>query len=153
MPGTNGTNRGLELSAAAPADFARLVAAASPDQLREVMGDNAVRVRILQEIFTRMRRRYRGGSFVNGVVHWRILDKPGGGHDFYEIILNADNCTVNQHRTTEPRVTISLSGPEFLKLASGNSSATMMFFSGKLKVTGDIGFAAGLATMFDLPKA
>ncbi|MCC5698778.1 SCP2 sterol-binding domain-containing protein [Klebsiella pneumoniae] len=45
-------------------------------------------------------------------------------------------------------------GPvEFIKLVSGNASAPMMFMTGKLKLAGDVGFAAGLTKLFQIPKA
>lgn len=143
----------VDLSGLGPEDLASLVKNASNGQLREVMGDPDVRAKVLDEIFGRMGTRYKGGKSTSGAIHWKILDKPGGGYDLYETALSDGQCTVSKEKTQEPRVTISLSGPEFLKLVSGNGSPTMMFFSGKLKLAGDIGFAAGLTNLFDIPKA
>ncbi|MQA27088.1 MAG: sterol-binding protein [Micromonosporaceae bacterium] len=142
-----------DLSRLGPEDLANLVKNASNSQLREVMGDPGVRAKVLDEIFGRMGARYQGGESTSGAIHWKILDKPGGGHDLYQTALSGGQCTVSQETTQEPRVTISLTGPEFLKLVSGNGSPTMMFFSGKLKLAGDIGFAAGLINLFDIPRA
>lgn len=50
-------------------------------------------------------------------------------------------------------MTIMVSPVDFLKLASGNSSAPTMFLTGKIKVAGDLGFAAGLTKLFQIPKA
>ncbi|MGH3883855.1 MAG: SCP2 sterol-binding domain-containing protein [Pseudonocardiaceae bacterium] len=47
---------------------------------------------------------------------------------------------------------MTLSGEQFLKLVSGNSSPTMMFVTGKVKLDGDIGFAARLTKIFDMPS-
>lgn len=142
-----------DLGAVSPEDFSNLVKNASSGQLKEVMADDAVRVKVLDEVFGRMGSRYQGSKSTNAVIHWKILDKPGGGYDLYENVLADGVCTVNKEQTREPRVTISLAGPEFLKLASGNGSPTMMFFSGKLKLAGDIGFAAALGNLFDIPKS
>lgn len=153
MSSENEQINGVDLSTLGPEDLAALVKAASHSQLKEVMGDPAVRAKVLDEIFGRMGTRYKGGRGVTGVIHWKILDKPGGGYDLYETAIAGGECAVSKERTQEPRVTISLSGPEFLKLVSGNGSPTMMFFSGKLKLAGDIGFAAGLTNLFDIPKS
>jgi len=141
-----------DLSGVSTEDFANLVRQASKEQLTEAMNDEAVRTKVLDEVFDRMGSRYRGGRSTDAVIHWKILDRPGGGYDLYENVLADGTCTVNKDKTREPRVTISLSGPEFLRLASGNGSPTMMFFSGKLKLAGDIGFAAALSSLFDIPK-
>ncbi|MGH3734089.1 MAG: SCP2 sterol-binding domain-containing protein [Micromonosporaceae bacterium] len=141
-----------DLTTVSPADFSNLVKNASSSQLKEVMADDTARAKVLDEIFGRMGSRYQGSASTNAAIHWKILDKPGGGYDLYETVLAGGTCTVNKAKTQEPRVTISLSGPEFLKLASGNGSPTMMFFSGKLKLAGDIGFAAALSSLFDIPK-
>ena len=43
-------------------------------------------------------------------------------------------------------------GPvEFLKMLSGAGSPAMMFMMGKIKATGDLGLAAGLANWFESP--
>ncbi|MGH3712225.1 MAG: SCP2 sterol-binding domain-containing protein [Micromonosporaceae bacterium] len=153
MSEESGLIDGADLSTVSPEVFASLVKNAPADQLKEVMADDATRVKVLDEVFGRMGSRYQGGKSTRGVIHWKILDKPGGGYDLYENVLADGTCTVNKQKTQEPRVSISLTAPEFLKLVSGNGSPTMMFFSGKLKLAGDIGFAAGLGNLFDIPKA
>ena len=144
---------GVDLSALSPADFAALVKNAPDSQLDEVMADDGLRTRILSEVFSRMGERYSGNRKTTAVIHWKVLDKPGGGYDHFETVLEGGDCVVNAHVQHEPRVTIRLSGTQFLKLASGNGSPTTMFFTGKLKLSGDIGFAAGLSQLFDIPKA
>ena len=45
-------------------------------------------------------------------------------------------------------------GPvEFLKLISGRANPVMMFMTGKIKAKGDLGLAANIANLFDIPKA
>lgn len=144
---------GVDLSAISPQDFAALVKNAPADQIDEVMADPALRSRILGEVFSRMGEQYAGSRRTKAVIHWKILDRPGGGYDHFETVLDAGECAVNTEPVHEPRVTIRLDGTQFLRLASGNGSPTSMFFTGKLKLAGDIGFAAGLSNLFDIPKA
>ena len=143
---------GIDLSSVSPQDFADLVRNAPASQLDEVMSDPGTRAMVLGEVFSRMGERYSGDRKTPAVIHWRITDKPGGGADLFETVLDGTQCTVNTEPGHEPRATISLNGPQFLKLASGNSSPTTMFFTGKVKISGDIGFAAGLANLFNIPK-
>ena len=142
----------LDPTTVTPEQFAKIVKETPRERLAELMSNPELRNAVLDEVFNRMGDHYKPGS-ASGVIHWKIIDKPGGGHDLYETVLDEQTCTVNKEPTHKPRVTISLAAPELLKLASGNGSPTMMFFSGKLKVSGDFGFAAGLASMFNLPQA
>ena len=48
---------------------------------------------------------------------------------------------------------MTLTPADFLKLATGNASAPVLFMTGKLKVKGDLGFAAGFMSLFNIPKA
>ncbi|MGH8794646.1 MAG: SCP2 sterol-binding domain-containing protein [Stackebrandtia sp.] len=143
----------VDLTSITPTDFARLVRNAPEDQLGEVMSDPDIRGKVLDEVFSRMGGQYAGNKKISAVVHWKILDRPGGGYDCYETVLESGGCVVNSEPRNEPRVTVKLTGEQFLKLASGNGSPTTMFFTGKLKLSGDIGFAAGLSNLFNIPKA
>ncbi len=154
MSGDQSRIESTDLSSATPEEFARLVRDASISDLARALDHPELgthhpelRTRVLDEVFSRISRRYRGGP-VNGVIHWRILDRPDGGHDLYESILSNDTCTVHKEQTGEPRVTINLSGTELLKLVAGERSPAVMFFSGRLRITGDIRFAAAVGNLF-----
>jgi putative sterol carrier protein len=62
-------------------------------------------------------------------------------------------CSTRNEPSHDPRVTLTLSGEQFLKLVSGNSSPAIMFITGKMKLDGDIGFAAALSKIFNMPTA
>ena len=142
-----------DLSEISPTDFARLVKSASKDTFTAVLGDPDSRTKVLDEVFGRMGQQYKGSKSTKAVIHWKIMDKPGGGYDHYETVLDGEACSVNKEPQEEARATISLTGTEFLKMASGNASPPVQFMTGKVKIKGDLGFAAGLANMFDIPKA
>ncbi|MEV6524733.1 SCP2 sterol-binding domain-containing protein [Longispora sp. NPDC051575] len=141
------------LSEISPSDFAKLVKTAPKEVFAQILEDPDARTTVLDEVFNRMQQVYKGGKSTNAILHWKILDKPGGGYDLYETVLNGTECTVNKDGEGEPRATISLNGTEFLKLASGNASPPVQFMTGKIKIKGDLGFAAGLASLFNIPKA
>lgn len=142
-----------DLGEISPAEFAKLVKNASKDMFAQVLGNTETRTKVLDEVFNRMGEQYKGSKSTKGVIHWKILDRPDGGYDHYETILDGETCSVNKEPQEEPRATISLSGTEFLKLASGNASPPVQFMTGKIKIKGDLGFAAGLSSLFDIPKA
>ena len=51
----------------------------------------------------------------------------------------------------EPKLTVTMDGVEFLRLASGNSDPMQAYFKGRIELSGDIMVAAKLAQMFKLP--
>jgi putative sterol carrier protein len=137
-----------------PQQFAQWVKSASSSQLAEVMSSDK-RDKVLDAIFARMPAQFRpdkaGGA--NAVIHWNITGKPDGGSNAYELVIADGACTLSPEPTNEPRVALTVGGPDFLNLISGNGNPMMMFMTGKLKAKGDIGLAANLGNWFALPKA
>lgn len=146
---------GADLGALPAEEFSRLIKRASSAQLRAVVERPDLRKAVLDEVFRRMSEHYEGGS-AEAVVRWRIgslKDSSDERTARYECVLSGRTCEVREALAGEPRVTIMVPPVEFLKLASGNASATTLFMTGKLKVAGDIGFAAGLTKLFQIPRA
>jgi putative sterol carrier protein len=146
----------LELSRFDPKVFAGLIGHASKGQIDSVMSHGRLRVRILDEIFRRMQAHFRpdrAGS-VSGVIHFRFAGSPteDDGYDRYEAIINDGTASARRGRTSDPRVTITIGPADFLKLITRNASPPMLFMTGKLKLRGDIAFAAGMMSYFDLPS-
>lgn len=136
--------------------FARLITRASGDQLTAVFGHPELRAIVLDEIFRRMGDHLRAdrASHTKAVVHWRLTDGTGeGGYDRWETVIEYGTCVVNRMSTREPRATITLRPIDFVRLVTHNASGPVLFMTGKLKVNGDLGFVAGLTSLFDLPKA
>ncbi|WP_025274386.1 SCP2 sterol-binding domain-containing protein [Haloglycomyces albus] len=143
----------VDFATISPSDFAQLVKSTPKSQINELMGQEEIRAAVLDAIFDRMGSQYKGSRKTSAVVHWKILDRPDGEYDLYETVLDNGECVVNKDGDRDPRVTIKLNAEQFLNLASGNGSPPMMFFSGKLKLQGDVGFAASLGNLFNIPKA
>ena len=51
-----------------------------------------------------------------------------------------------------PDLSLMLGPAEFLKLITGTGNPAMMFMMGKVKASGDLGLASGLANWFEAPK-
>jgi putative sterol carrier protein len=147
---------GLDMGQVDAHTFATIVTHATVDQMKTIFGQAEWRTRVLDEIFRRIGGHLRAdrASHVTAVVHWRLT---GGaepdGHDRYETVIEHGTCAVNREWTRDPRVTITLSPVDFVRLITQNASAPMLFVTGKVKVKGDLGFAAGLTGLFDLPRA
>lgn len=135
--------------------LAKLVAGASDEQLSEGMNDPANRKKVLDEIFRRMSEHVDPvkASNADATLHWKILDRPDGGYDHYEVVLAGGECTVTDEPVGEPRVTFRIAPPAFLRLVSGAQAGPVLFMSGKLKIEGDLMFASQVATYFRIPQA
>lgn len=143
-----------DFSAMDSKQFAQMVKNASTDELTAAMqGGN--RHKILDEIFDRMPglfRADRAGS-TNAVVHWNVGDKPGGGLDTYELVIANGTCTRSPEPVHDPKLVLTLAAADFLRVVTGNANPMMMFMTGKLKAKGDLGLAANISNLFDIPKA
>ena len=137
-----------------PAAFARAVAETPDDALAEGMASEN-RALILDEIFAQMERHFdaaRGGD-VEAVIDWKILDRPEGGYDHYRVTLAGGECRVDKDPGEgSPRVTFKVKPVTFLRLVTGNASGPQLFLTGKLKIDGDLMFAARVQNLFEIPK-
>lgn len=147
----------IDLSAfksADPREFAALVKTAPADQLEAIMRSDK-RGEVLDEIFSRMPGLFRAdrAGNTNAVIHWNVGDRPDGGLDTYELVIENGTCTLSQTPQREPKLALTLGAVDFLKVVTGNANPVMMFMTGKLKAKGDLGLAANIANLFDMPKA
>ncbi|MFE2751001.1 SCP2 sterol-binding domain-containing protein [Actinosynnema sp. NPDC059335] len=144
----------LDLARMDAQNFARIISRASKGQIDAVTSRPGLRARVLDEVFRRMEVHFRAdrAGATRAVVHFHLT---GGtpDDDVYEVIIENAECAINKGATRDPRATVTLGPVEFLKLATGNASAPVLFMTGKLKVKGDLGFAAGFMSLFNIPKA
>jgi putative sterol carrier protein len=138
-----------------PAAFVKAIADTPDEQLAAGMADAQVRAMVLDGIFSQMAAHFDGSRApdVNAAIEWRILDRPDGGHDRYQVVIAGGSCSVEKDGGHAPRVTFELKPVDFLKLVSGNEQGPTMFMTGRLKIDGDVMFAAGVQALFRLPDA
>ena len=127
---------------------------------RGTLGSLALRRALLDGIFGQLAGQFRpeNAPEQDSAIHWRITGGPGG-EEVYETWITGirgpamPQCSTSKEPSHEPRVTLTMSGEQFLRLVSGHGSPAMMVIMGKVKLDGDIGFAARLPTIFDMPSA
>ncbi|MGW7076377.1 SCP2 sterol-binding domain-containing protein [Streptomyces sp. NPDC054866] len=144
---------GLDFASVTPEEFAKIVKGLSGKEITEIAQDAELRARVLQEVFGRMGRQFKpeAAGTVKALIRWKIT---GVDEAVYETDISEGTCTVREGRSdAEPRVTLVMADAEFLKLVSGNASPVTMFMMRKIKIAGDVAFAAGLTRYFDIPKA
>ncbi|MGW4482500.1 SCP2 sterol-binding domain-containing protein [Amycolatopsis sp. NPDC004368] len=143
----------FSLARADPTRFATLVSRASRAQLEAVVASPDLRDRLLDEIFARMGAHLRVDRPLEAVIHWRLSGGTGpGGYDRYATTISGGACTVSRTTQGRPRVTVTLAPVDFFRLITHQATPAVLFVTGKIKVKGDLAFAAGLIGFFDLPK-
>jgi putative sterol carrier protein len=135
--------------------LAQLVATASDEDLAAGMADPEGRKTTLDEIFRRMAEHVKPDKAqgTDAVIHFKILDRPDGGYDHYEVVIKDGTCAVTDTPAGEARVTFKIGPVDFLRLVSGNAAGPMLFMAGKLKIEGDLMFAATMTSLFRIPDA
>ena len=145
----------IDPAAVDPAAFVKAIAETPEDQLAAGMADEQVRTLVLDGIFSQMAEHFdaQKAGDTEAVLEWRILDKPGGGADRYQVVVTGGGCKVEKGGTNTPRVTFTMKPVDFLKLVTGNAAGPMLFMTGKLKIDGDLMFAATVQSLFRIPGA
>jgi putative sterol carrier protein len=136
-----------------PAAFAKVVADTPDEQLAEGMASEN-RAIVLQGIFEQMEEHFDadGAKGTDAIVDWKIFDRPDGGYDHWRIEIADGACRVHDEPEERPaRVTFRIKPVDFLKLVTGNASGPQMFITGKLKIEGDLMFAARVQGFFRIP--
>jgi putative sterol carrier protein len=150
MLGRVGT--GINLAAMGTDTFVWFVSRASTPQLEHLMAHPHLRHVVFDEIFRRMGEHLdtAKAATVRAVVHWRFT---GGADDYdrFETVIDNGTCRSGTAPTADARVTITLAPADFLRVVTGGVGVAMLFMRGKVKVRGDIAFAANLINYFDLP--
>jgi putative sterol carrier protein len=141
------------LASIGPKEFAQLVKTTPDSQIAEVMAGDA-RTKILDEVFDRMPTLFRAdkAGSTSAVIHWIITGGAGGASDTYETVIENGACTVTNQPVREPKLAMTMDPVTFLKVVTGDGNPMMMFMTGKIKAKGDLGLAANVAKLFDIPK-
>lgn len=153
MLGRVGT--GIDLANMRTDTFVWFVSRASTPQLDQLMAHAHLRHVVFGEIFRRMSEHLDPvrAADLRAVVHWRFTGGTGdGGYDRFQTHIESGACVSGRHPTHDARVTLTLSPVDFLRAVTGTVNVALLFMRGKVKVRGDLAFAAGLINYFDLPK-
>lgn len=146
------------LAADAPAHlqggFERLVRDSPPQRLEQLMR-SAARRPVLDGIFWQMPRQVDASAAAGTTtaIKWVVTGRSDGGTDVYQLVIEDGRARTERGETAEARLTVTLDGVEFLKLASGNSDPMQAYFTGRIQLSGDIMVAAKLAQIFRMPGA
>lgn len=80
------------------------------------------------------------------VVYQFNLNGADGGQ--YQLQIRDGACQVSEGVHPDPQVTLAMSGEDCLKVLNGQISGTMVAMTGRLRISGDMGLALQLASLF-----
>lgn len=131
--------------------LARLGRRVPEPMLRAALVPPARRV-VVAEIFRRIPAQLKtSASAPDALIRWQITAR-GEIAETWFLILEEGRCrTTNEALDASPRTTLTLSALDLLRLATGAGNPMQMFQSGRIKISGDLFFAAQLQAMFTIP--
>jgi putative sterol carrier protein len=133
--------------------FAQAVGNAPKERLDQVMRSPARRV-LLETIFWQMPRHIdpKTAKSMNCTIRWRITRKGDDEADVYDLEFIDGRCRVIRGPgVAPPKLTITVDGVEFLRLATGNSDPVKAYFTGRVALAGDVMIAAKASGLFRIP--
>lgn len=132
--------------------FAELVKSVTDDDLVQgirAAGTDDVLDRIFREMSQRFLPAKAGGTTAE--IQWVVTDQ-GQDHP-YRMSIGGDACSVGRGQAESPRVTLTTDLVSFSKLVTGQARGPQLFFTGKLKVSGDLMFSQRITSFFQPPTA
>ena len=109
---------------------------------------------MVAEIFRRMPSQLkRSAAATDAVIRWQITGRDGEVLETWFLVFEDGRCrtTTRPPDGGNPRTTLTVSALDFLRLAAGTEPPMAMFQSGRIKISGDLFFAAQLQGMFVIP--
>ena len=76
------------------------------------------------------------------------FDLNGAEGGQYQLQIRDGACEVSEGTHPDPHVTLAMSGEDCLRVLNGQLSGTSIAMSGRLRISGDMGLALQLASLF-----
>ena len=103
----------------------------------------------VKETFDAMASKFQASKAggINATIQYEITGDQGGT---WHAIIKDGTCVVNSGAGTNPSLTLTMSGQDWLDMVGGKLSGQMAFTSGKLKLKGDMGLAMKVGSIFSV---
>jgi len=82
---------------------------------------------------------------IDAVYQFDLSGSQGGQ---YQLLVQNGACVVTEGTHTNPHVTLSVDGEDCVKLLNGQLSGQAIFMSGRLQISGNLGLAMQLKSLF-----
>lgn len=103
----------------------------------------------VKETFDQMASRFRPDSAkgITATIQYEITGEGGGN---WSATIKDGTCAVTEGTGSNPNMTLTMAGQDWLDMLAGKLSGQMAFMSGKLKIKGDMGLAMKLSSFFGM---
>lgn len=101
----------------------------------------------VKEYFDTLPQRFRSQA-AKGVQAVFQFDLAGSGGGLYHVRVDDATLTVAEGAHPSPNVTLKMDAGEYVKMASGKLNGHWAVLSGKLKISGDMGLAMKMQSLF-----
>lgn len=142
----------VDLGEITPEEFGQLVAAAEDEQLIEAVREVGTE-KVLDRVFQGMRDRFVPERAEGVTADIQFVVEDAGQQHPYLVRVDRGSCEIERTRAGDARVTLTADLLHFLKLTSGQAGGPSLFMSGKLKISGELMFAARVTNFFEVPNA
>jgi len=129
------------------AELAALIAGRSDREIAEMTAAAGVDA-VLDRVFTSMGENFDTDKAAghSARTQWEV-ETPGGTHT-YHVDIDSGRCQIGPGAAQDPRVTLAMSLPNFLRFIAGEFDGMAGYMTGKLKVTGDVMFGPIMEACF-----
>jgi putative sterol carrier protein len=134
-----------------PQELRGAVAGKSDDEITQGVTAAGIDT-VLEQVFNGMKDNFKpeAAGSQSAVIQYTI-DTPEGSK-VYQVVVANGACQVEKNGSAQPRVTLALNLPNFLKLITNHLNGMQAFMTGALKVTGDVMFAQTMQSWFKQPS-
>jgi putative sterol carrier protein len=131
-----------------PAQVAEAVKGLSDEELTKQIEERGVD-KTLQQIFAGMQDAFKPekAAGVNAVIQYDIA--LNGETKQWSVNIADGKCETSEGASENPRITLQVNLPDFMRLIFNQADGTQLFMSGKLKLKGDMMFAMQMQNFFE----
>jgi putative sterol carrier protein len=129
-----------------PEEFQALVKGKSDEEI--LAGSKGNEEPLLDGIFEATKEAFDPSAAAGQTAVFQYdIDTPVGVKS-YQIKIDNGTCAIEKGAAQNPRVTLTLNLPNFVRIMAGELDGQQAFMSGKLKITGDLMFSMNLNRWF-----
>lgn len=133
-----------------PEQLRQAVQGLDDDALKEELKKQGIDT-VLKQIFDGMEQAFKPekAAGTTATVQYQIETDEGAKQ--WKVEIADGKCTTSEGAADDPRLTLQLNLPDFVRLVLGLADGTQMFMGGKLKLKGDMMFGMQVQGFFERP--
>jgi putative sterol carrier protein len=132
-------------------EFRQLVAGKTDDEILAVTTGNEEA--LLDGLFESMKAAFDPSAAAGQSAVFQYLIGSPAGEMQYHVSVADGNCEVGKGMADNPRVTLAINLPDYLRMMIGELNGMQAFTTGKLKISGDVMFSQVIGAWFKDPNA